>query len=173
MPKTKSSDIVVYHRYPLQPQCNQRLPPSSVRGRIPHCIRPLLARTLVVQSAHRLLAACLLSLRMASSGLSAVFRRVDAVARRRPPLPPPLPGLANILLVPVGRFYADAIASLFHFLELSPFPLFNQKERRSTTSTDRWTENVVDGHIHSTCTRTGKEEDVAHVDVHATCNAVS
>ena len=100
MPKTKSSDIAVYHRSPLQPQCNQRLQPSSVRGRIPHCIRPLLARTLVVQSAHRLLAACLLSLRMASSGLSAVFRRVDAVARRRPPLPPPLPGLANILLVP-------------------------------------------------------------------------
>ena len=43
MPKTKSSDIVVYHRYPLQPQCNQRLPPSSVRGRIaPQCIRPFL-----------------------------------------------------------------------------------------------------------------------------------
>ena len=88
-------------------------------------------------------------------------------------MPPPLPGLANILLL-VGNFSVTyALASLFHFLELSPFPLFNQKERRSTTSTDRWTENVVDGHIHSTCTRTGKEEDVAHVDVHATCNAVS
>lgn len=27
-------------------------------------------------------------------------------------------------LARAGRFYADAVASLFHFLELSPFPLF-------------------------------------------------
>lgn len=86
----------------------------------------ILVRTLVVQSAHRLLAGCLLSLRMASSGLSAVFRRVDAVARRRPP-PPPLPGLANIF---VGRF-VPRLFSPFHlllFFVLDFFFLFSNRK---------------------------------------------
>ena len=78
--------------------------------------------TFVVHSAQRLLAACLLILRMASSGLSAVLRRLDAVARRRPP-PPPLPGLANILLVTVfmGRISDYSFALLLLLLAFAPF----------------------------------------------------
>ena len=39
---------------------------------------------------------------MASSGLSAVLRRDEAVARRRPDEVPPAPGLANIVELPCG-----------------------------------------------------------------------
>ena len=62
--------------------------------------RPRPELTLLVQSAQRLLALCLDILRMASSGLSAVLRRDDAVARSRVE-EPEVPGLASIVAVAV------------------------------------------------------------------------